>query len=137
MVYGLEMLAVVRTGEAAALRWRHYDPAVRPPGKLLVARSYNSKAGREKNTKTEAVKHVPVHQTLAAILAEWRLSGWFALVGSAPTADDLIVPLPPDATERRRSRTGAGTRWSGAPASLPTRGQFIAASQDAPVYSAL
>jgi integrase len=37
MVYGLELLAGVRPGEAAALRWRHYDPTVRPLGKLLVA----------------------------------------------------------------------------------------------------
>jgi integrase len=116
MVYGLELLAGVRTGEAAALRWRHYDPAVRPLGKLLVARSYNSKAGREKNTKTEAVKHVPVHPVLAAMLAEWKLGGWTEMVGRAPGPDDLIVPLPPDAAERRRTRTGEpfrGVNYSG------------------------
>ena len=106
MVYGLELLAGVRTGEASALRWRHYDPVVRPLGRLLVARSYNSRTGREKNTKTEAVKHVPVHPTLAAMLAEWKLGGWPELIGRAPGPDDLIVPLPPDAAERRRSRTG-------------------------------
>jgi integrase len=72
IVYAIELLAGVRTGECAALRWRHYDPAVRPLGKLLVARSYHSQSGREKNTKTEAVKHVPVHPTLAAMLAEWK-----------------------------------------------------------------
>lgn len=117
MVYGLELLAGVRTGEAAALRWRHYDPAVRPLGKLLVARSYNSKAGREKNTKTEAVKQVPVHPTLAAMLAEWKLGGWPSLIGRPPTEDDLIVPLPPDAAERRRSRVSLepfrGANYSG------------------------
>jgi hypothetical protein len=79
---------------------------VRPLGKLLVARSYNSRTGREKNTKTEAVKHVPVHPTLAAMLAEWKLGGWPELMGRAPGPDDLIVPLPPDAADRRRSRTG-------------------------------
>jgi hypothetical protein len=52
----------------------------------LVARSYNSKAGREKNTKTEAVKQVPVHPTLAAMLAEWKLGGWPSLVGRTLTA---------------------------------------------------
>jgi hypothetical protein len=40
-----------------------------------------------------------------------------ALVGRAPIADDLIVPLPPDAAGRRRSRTGLepfrGTNYSG------------------------
>jgi hypothetical protein len=106
MVYGLELLARVHTGEALALRWRHYDPVVRPLDKRLVARSYNSRTGREKNTKTEAIKHVPVHPTLAAMLAEWKLGGWPELIGRAPGPDDLIVPLPPDAAERRRSRTG-------------------------------
>jgi hypothetical protein len=40
------------------------------------------------------------------MLAEWRLSGWADQVGRVPTADDLIVPLPPDAAARRRSRVG-------------------------------
>lgn len=109
----------MRTGEAAALRWRHYSPEVRPLGKLLVARSYNTKRNREKNTKTEAVKHVPVHPTLAAMLAEWKLGGWPAMYGRAPGPDDLIVPLPPEAADRRVSRAGepfrgntySGTQW--------------------------
>jgi len=29
----------------------------------------------EKTTKTDAVKHVPVHPTLAAMFAEWKLGG--------------------------------------------------------------
>ncbi|HWU90324.1 MAG TPA: hypothetical protein VN253_23830 [Kofleriaceae bacterium] len=33
----VELLAGVRTGEAAALRWRHYDPTKQPLGELLVA----------------------------------------------------------------------------------------------------
>ena len=41
--------------------------------------------------------------TLAAILPEWRLSGWPAMMGRQPTADDLIVPLPADHAVRRRT----------------------------------
>jgi integrase len=37
MVYALELLAGVRPGEAAALRWRHYDPTVTPLGKMSAA----------------------------------------------------------------------------------------------------
>jgi integrase len=118
-VYGLELLAGVRTGEAAALRWRHYDPTMRPLGKLLVAKSYNTRRDLEKGTKTAAIKHVPVHPTLAAMLAEWKLGGWPAMMGRAPGPDDLIAPLPPEAAERRRSRSGepyrghdySGKRW--------------------------
>ncbi len=119
MVYGLELLAGVRPGEAAALRWRHYDPVIKPLGKLLVAKSYNSRKKREKSTKTDAVKHVPVHPVLAAMLSEWKLGGWAAIVGRSPTADDLIVPLPSKAITRRRAREGepfrshdySGKRW--------------------------
>ena len=71
MVYALELLAGVRPGEAAALRWRHYDPAIKPLGKLLVAKSCNTRRNAEKSTKTDAAKHVPVHPMLAAMLAEW------------------------------------------------------------------
>jgi len=83
MAYAIELLAGTRPGEASALRWRHYDPTVRPLGKLLVAKSYSTRVG-EKTTKTDAVKHVPVHPTLAAMLAEWKLGGWAAMMGHAP-----------------------------------------------------
>ena len=102
MVYALELLAGVRPGEPAALRWRHYDPTVTPLGKILVAKSYNTRGNVEKTTKTDAVKHIPVHPVLAAMLAEWRLAGWAEMMGRAPGPDDLIVPLLPDAAERRR-----------------------------------
>ncbi|MDX2093934.1 MAG: hypothetical protein SFX73_39235 [Kofleriaceae bacterium] len=119
VVYALELLAGVRPGEAAALRWRHYDATIEPLGKLLVAVAYNTRKNRQKSTKTNAVKHVPVHPTLAAILAEWKLGGWEAMHGRAPAPDDLIVPLPPEAAARRRSREGepfrghdySGKRW--------------------------
>ena len=130
MVYGLELLAGVRTGEASALRWRHYDPVVRPLGKLLVARSYNSRTGREKNTKTEAVKHVPVHPTLAAMLAEWKLGGWPELMGRAPGPDDLIVPLPrtrPIGAVRAPASRTAQPATRGSTGGRPTPGARLAA----------
>jgi integrase len=110
MVYALELLAGMRPGEAAALRWRHYDPTVTPLGKILVAKSYNTRGNVEKTTKTDAVKHIPVHPVLAAMLAEWRLAGWAEMMGRAPGPDDLIVSLPSDAALRRRSRH-SGARW--------------------------
>jgi integrase len=103
-------LAGLRPGEAAALRWRHYDATTAPLGKLTVALAYNTRKHRAKTTKTDAVRHVPVHPTLAGMLAEWRLSGWAAMMGRRPESDDLIVPLPPDAVARRRARTGDAFR---------------------------
>jgi len=77
-------------------RWRHYDAAMEPLGKLTVAKAYNTRKHNEKGTKTNAVRHVPVHPTLAAMLAEWKLAGWAAMMGRAPEPDDLLVPLPPN-----------------------------------------
>ena len=89
MLYALEGIGGLRHGEAAGLRWRHYDPTLEPLGRLVVATSYDK--GR---TKTKRTRYMPVHPTLAAMLAEWKLSGWPALMGRAPTPEDLIVPMP-------------------------------------------
>lgn len=119
MVYALELLAGIRPGEAAALRWRHYDASTDILGKLTVALSYNTRKNRAKGTKTDVVKFIPVHPTLAAMLAEWKLNGWEAMNGRAPEPEDLIVPLPPKAADRRRTREGephrghdySGKKW--------------------------
>jgi len=110
--YALGLLAGLRPGEISAARWRQYDPTMRPLGRLLVAKSYSSRKDREKGTKTLAVRHVPVHPVLAAMLADWRTHGWPAMMGRAPEPDDLIVPLPPAAVKRRRKRTGEAFRGS-------------------------
>lgn len=116
MSYGFGLLAGLRPGEAAALRWRHYDPTCEPLGKLTVATSYSTTYSKTKSTKTRAVRKVPVHRTLAALLDEWRV-GWAAMFGREPTDDDLIIPLPPEV--KRTKRTGErfrgwdymGRRW--------------------------
>ena len=92
MLYALEGIGGLRHGEAAGLRWRHYDATLDPLGRLIVATSYDK--GR---TKTKRTRYMPVHPTLAAMLAEWKLGGWTAMMGRAPTPEDLIVPLPQSA----------------------------------------
>lgn len=101
VTYGFGLLAGLRPGESAALRWRHYEPG--NLGRLTVALSYSTSYSRTKRTKTETTKTIPVHPTLAALLDEWRV-GWAVMHGREPTPDDLIIPLPPDV--RRRTRTG-------------------------------
>jgi integrase len=128
VVYALELLAGVRPGETAALRWRHWDVTTPILGQLTVANAYSTRKNRQKSTKTKSVKFVPVHPTLAAMLAEWRGIGWPAMFGRTPQPDDLIVPLPPDAASSRRSRQGepfrgydySGKRWR--EADLPALG---------------
>lgn len=84
--YALKALAGLRHGEVAGLRWRHYDAAMEPLGRIVVATSYDT--GR---TKTEVARRVPVHPALAKVLAAWKLAHWERIYGRAPTAEDLIV----------------------------------------------
>jgi hypothetical protein len=66
-----------------------------PLGRVLVARSYQWQTNTIKATKTEVPRWVPVHPTLAKMLAEWKLHGWQDLMGRPPTPDDLIIPPVP------------------------------------------
>lgn len=96
LVYGFGLLAGLRPGEAAALRWSNYDPTAQPLGRLTVALAYSTSRSIEKGTKTNAVKSIPVHPVLAELLEEWRSLGFAKMFGRAPDDDDLIVPIPPD-----------------------------------------
>lgn len=92
VLYALEFFTGMRCGEAAALPWRAYDSKLEPLGRILVATSYNSRSKKVKGTKTEQPREVPVHPTLARILASWKLSGWRRAFKRQPTPDDLVVP---------------------------------------------
>jgi integrase len=89
VLYALEGIAALRHGEAAGLRWHHYEPDLAPLGRLTIATSYNR--GR---TKTRRERFMPVRPTLAKTLEQWRLHGWVELMGREPRPDDLIVPAP-------------------------------------------
>ena len=90
--YALYFLGSCRFGEAAAARWRLYEPEVEPLGLLRIARSYSTRLKAEKDTKAERPRRVPVTPQLAAILADWKMHGWPAMFGRKPEPDDLIVP---------------------------------------------
>jgi len=88
----LMFLGAMRFGEAAALTWRDYDPTCTPLGKLVIEKSYSTKKRKVKGTKTENPREMPVHPTLARILADWKLAGFEQLTGRMPRPDDPIVP---------------------------------------------
>ncbi len=88
--YALQLLAGLRSGETAARRWSDLDPEAKPLGRLLVWNQVVD--GKERATKTGDVREVPVHPTLAAILADWKLSGFAFYFGRHPRPDDLIIP---------------------------------------------
>jgi integrase len=80
-LYALKGIAGLRHTEAATLRWRQYDATLEPLGALNLEK-----------TKTGVPRRIPVHATLARLLAEWKLSGWERTYGRRPDADDIIVP---------------------------------------------
>lgn len=86
--YALSFLAGLRHGAVAGLRMRHIDTTTQPLQKLLIAFSYGGR------TKTKATRTVPVHPVLAAMLAEWKLSGFRRWTGRQWNAEDFVVPGP-------------------------------------------
>jgi integrase len=90
--YAIAFLAGMRTGEVSALRWSSYDVEIEPLGKLMVARSYSTKRRLEKAVKTQRPREVPVHPTLAKVLAAWKLAGWERMLGRSPGLDELLIP---------------------------------------------
>ncbi|MBV8761509.1 MAG: site-specific integrase [Deltaproteobacteria bacterium] len=92
VMYAIMFLGAMRFGEAAAVTWRDYDAAATPLGKLVVEKSYSSKLKKVKTTKTDNPREMPVHPTLAKILAAWKLEGFERFMGRPPKPEDLIVP---------------------------------------------
>jgi hypothetical protein len=82
----------MRPGEFRALRVRDVELDLRPLGKLTIARAIKSVSRAEGETKTGAIKEVPVVAPLAAVLRGWLATGWAALMGRAPGPDDLVLP---------------------------------------------
>ena len=96
--YGLLGLGMLRTGEAAGLRWGKVQRAA-PLGRLVIDTSYD--LGR---TKTNVPRWMPVHPTLAAMLAEWKLGGWAKAFGRPPTDSDPVCPVPPEPPRKGRHK---------------------------------
>ena len=90
--YALQFLTGLRVGELAVLRFKDYDPAMKPLARLTISRAVKSVSKREAQTKTSAVKLVPVHPALAPLLDAWKATGWKEYMGRDPEPGDLIVP---------------------------------------------
>jgi integrase len=71
-----------RHSEAATCTWSQYDTRLEPLGGVMLGK-----------TKSGVPRAVPMHPAGAALLAEWKLSGWAAMMGRHPRPDDLIAPI--------------------------------------------
>jgi len=81
VLYGLKALAGLRHGEAARLRWCHFNEQLEPLAGLNLGK-----------TKTGVPRSIPVHPALQAALTEWKTAGWERVFGRPPKSDDFIVP---------------------------------------------
>lgn len=102
--YALLGLGMLRTGEAAGLRWSRVQRG-EPLGRLVVATSYD-----RGSTKTGSERWMPVHPALARMLAAWRLGGWAQTFGRPPTDADLVLPVPPEGPRKGRRRPAGALR---------------------------
>ncbi len=117
-LYALTFLLGVRHGEAAGRRWEDYDPQARPLGRMVIATQYDGAS-----VKTGRPREMPVHPTLAAVLAEWKLEGFPMFFGRAPRADDFIVPEVDDRYHDRKGQHRlSGSTWRRLQADLATLG---------------
>ena len=90
--YAFKALAGMRHGEVAAICWRHIDHTMEPLAKINVVQSFNSRLGKIKSTKTEETRAIPLHPTLAKVVAAWKLMHWERIYGRPPKDDDFVVP---------------------------------------------
>lgn len=94
MLYALEFLTGMRTGEAAARTWQDWEPSfLGNLGRIVAATSYDSKTRTmNETTKTGEEKWLPVHPTLADLLTAWKERGFERFFGRKPQPTDPIVP---------------------------------------------
>ena len=50
---------------------------------------------------------MPAHPTLAAVLAEWKLSGWPRAFGRAPGPEDIVCPVTLEVRKGPQKPTGS------------------------------
>ncbi len=109
VLYALEFLTGMRTGEAAARTWADWaDVSYRGDlGRIVARTAYNTRHRVVKTTKTRIEKWLPVHPALAEILTAWKASGWERFMGRPPEPSDLIVPPATYSRERPQPRNNA------------------------------
>lgn len=96
VLWALLFVGGLRVNEATPRRWEDFDPEAEPLGQLNVVSHLDVKLRQDiPGTKnTPHPRPVPVHPTLATMLARWKMLGWPAMVGRTPRPDDLIIEAP-------------------------------------------
>ena len=107
VLYHLLLLTGARLGEAAGLRWCDLSPR-EPLDAVVLAEQVDGRTGERRATKTRAVREVPLHPVLGAVLTAWH-ARWGTWYGREPRPADLVVParghraVPSVGSARRQS----------------------------------
>lgn len=97
VLYAVEHLGGMRINEIGPRTWRDWLDEITPLGKLVIDTCWDPKKKVLKPaTKTGGAREMPVHPTLARILAAWRDEGWARCYGRQPGPDDYIIPAVDD-----------------------------------------
>jgi integrase len=92
VLYALVFWTGARPGELRALRVHDLDFDAQPLGRITLARAIKSVSRVEGETKTGAIKEVPMLPLLHAALRAWLEFGWPALMGRGCKPTDLVIP---------------------------------------------
>lgn len=92
VLYAMEFLTGLRSGEAAIRRFRDIQWDVTPRPRMVAATAWNTPHAIEKDTKTHLVRWIPVHSTLERVIRGWQCSGFARVFNRAPEPGDLIIP---------------------------------------------
>ncbi len=111
VLYALEFLTGMRTGEAAVRRWKDWNADEKPLGMLVDASAWSTRHHIEKQTKTKVTRWLPVHPELDKLLRAWKRKGWAETFGRPPEPSDFIAP----------SRGGSTRNW---PAGQPRNNSY-------------
>lgn len=111
VAYALSFISGMRDGELVNRRWRDYNPALKPLGELRISTAWSHENRLEKLPKSKQPRRLPVHPVLAAILAEWRLSGWAREYGRPPTPDDFIIARPWPLNRQGKRMDAPPAKW--------------------------
>jgi hypothetical protein len=101
VLYALHFWFAAREGEACGFRFTDYSRLSKPLGTMTIDSQYQDEPLKGSRDDYVATRRFPVHLAAAALLAEWRLSGFESIFGRPPRDDDFIVPNPRDMMARK------------------------------------
>jgi hypothetical protein len=101
VLYALHFWFAAREGEACGFRFTDCSRLSKPLGTMTIDSQYQDEPLKGSRDDYVATRRFPVHSAAAALLAEWRLSGFESIFGRPPRDDDFIVPNPRDTKARK------------------------------------